>query len=145
MGRYIRLLGVAAISCAVLSGCGSNSSVLSLPTGASSAPQPSPQPTPQPTPRPTPQPTPAITYAVSGVVSEVVDGHTVPIEGAHVEDSQRHVFVKTGPDGSYTIPDVGGGAAYIYFAKEGFGMQTRQFNLSGDTRLDITLVRNRPS
>jgi Carboxypeptidase regulatory-like domain len=137
MGRYIRLLGVAAISCAVLSGCGSNSSVLSLPTGASSAPQPAPQPTPQPT--------PATTYAVSGVVSEVVDGHTVPIVGAHVEDSQRHVFVKTGPDGSYTIPDVGGGAAYIYFAKEGFGMQTRQFNLSGDTRLDITLVRNRPS
>jgi Carboxypeptidase regulatory-like domain len=144
MGHYIRLLGVAAISCAVLSGCDSNSSVLSLPTGASPAPPPTPQPTPRPTPQPTPQPPPATTFTVSGVVTELVDGHTVPIEGAHVEDSQRHFSVKTGPDGSYTIPGVGGGGAYIYFAKEGFGMQTRQFNLTGDTRLDITLVRNRP-
>jgi hypothetical protein len=63
------------------------------------------------------------------------------VEGVHVEDSQRHVSVQTGADGSYTIREVGAGAAYFYFAKEGFQSQTRQFALTADMRLDIQLVR----
>lgn len=51
MGRYLRLLGVAAISCAVFSGCDSEPSVLRLPTGASPPPPPT-QPSPQPSPPP---------------------------------------------------------------------------------------------
>jgi hypothetical protein len=77
-------------------------------------------------------------------VSEVVGGQTVPLEGAHVEDSERHVFVKTAADGSYTIADVARssfGGAYIYFAKEGYRSQSRQFALAGDLRLDVILVR----
>jgi hypothetical protein len=75
------------------------------------------------------------------VVSELVGGQIVPLSDVHVEDSQRHIFVATGRDGSYTISEVGAGAAYFYFGRTGFRSQTRQFSLTGDTRLDITLVR----
>jgi hypothetical protein len=77
-------------------------------------------------------------------VSEVVGGQTVPLEGVHVEDSERHVFVKTAADGSYTIADVARssfGGGYIYFAKQGYRSQSRQFALTGDLRLDVMLVR----
>ena len=66
----------------------------------------------------------------------------MPIEGAHVEDSNRHIFVTTGPDGSYRIPDVSAGGAFIYFAKTGFTSLSRQFTVTGDTVLDVSLVRN---
>ena len=137
MERYIRLLGIAIVSCGLLSGCdrGADSSSLRLPTGFT--------PTPTPTPSP-PAPPPASSYTVSGVVSEVVDGQTVPLEGAHVEDSERHVSVKTAADGSYTLTEVAiswNGGAYIYFAKTGFRSQVRQFPLTGDHRVDVTLIR----
>ena len=134
MRRSIRLLRIAFISCVVLAGCGGDSRPVSTPTA------PSPQPTPQPAPQPTPQ-----TATVSGVVSEVIGDKTVPLEGAHVEDSERHFSVKTGADGSYTIKDAvmtQYGGAYIYFAKAGYRSQVRIVPLTGDNiRLDVTLVR----
>ena len=85
------------------------------------------------------------TYTVSGVVSALAGGLAEPLAGVHVEDSERHVFVNTGPDGSYTIADVVNspslGQAYIFFQKNGYRAQSRQFLLTGDTRLDVTLVR----
>jgi hypothetical protein len=120
-------LGVCAIAIVVLSACSESG--------------PLPPTVPSPPTSPAPQPVPQSTYTVSGVVSAVVGDVSVPVEGVHVEDSQRHVFVKTGADGSYTIPEVGGGAAYFYFAKDGFRSETRQFALTGDMRLDIQLAR----
>ena len=137
MGRRIVTLGVCVIFCAGLLACGPDSYRRPpLPTGAT------PNPTPSPTPNPTPPPQGPFT--VSGVVSEVVDGRILPLEGAHVEDSERHVFVKTAADGSYTLTEVAissYGGAYIYFAKPGFRSQSQQFPLTGDKRLDVTLVR----
>jgi hypothetical protein len=130
MGRYISLLAIAVVSFGALEGCGTDSPSLPSPPVVSPTPQPSP---------PTQGP-----YTVSGVVSEIVAGQTVPLEGAHVEDSERHVSVKTALDGSYTIRDVAVsafGGAYIYFAKEGYGSQVRQFRLTGEHRVDVTLVR----
>jgi hypothetical protein len=130
MQSYFRLVCVCVVSGGVLFGCGDSS----FPTG----------PSPTPTVTAPAQPTPVGPYTVSGVVSEVVDGRMVPLEGAHVEDSQRHVSVKTASDGSYTLTNVvesSLGGAYIYFAKDGFRSQSRQFALTGDTRLDVTLVR----
>ncbi len=132
MERYVRLLGIAVVCCGVLAGCGNDSRSLPLPTAAS------------PTPQPTPQPPAPSGFTVSDVVSEVIGGQTMALEGAHVEDSERHVSVKTGADGSYTIRDVAisaFGGAYIYFAKEGYGSQVRQFPLTGEHRVDVTLVR----
>ena len=132
MGRALRLPGICVISCAVLLACGSDSARPLLPTGAT------------PTPTPAPTPPPQGSYTVSGVVSEVVDGRMVPIEGAHVEDSERHVWVQTAADGTYTLGEVvvsSLGGAYIYVAKQGFRSQSHQFALTGDTRLDVTLVR----
>ena len=131
MRCHIRLLSVVAMCSGVLAGCGADSGSLPTPTAAS----------------PTPQPIPPAqrTFTVSGVVSELVGGQMVPLEGAHVEDSERHVSVKTGRDGSYTIGDVANspslGNAYIYFTKEGYRSQVRQFLLTSDTRVDMTLVR----
>ena len=129
MQHHIRLLGIAVLCCGVLAGCRDTRSP-SFPTAVS------------PTPQPTPQPPGSVT--VSGVVSEVVGGQTVPLEGVHVEDSERHVFVRTAADGSYTITEVARssfGGAYIYFAKQGYRSQSRQFALTGDLRLDVMLVR----
>jgi len=135
MRCYIHLLGVAAVCSGVLAGC-----------GTSSVPSPTP-PSSLPSPTSALQPSLSFdrTYTVSGVVSELVGGQTVPLEGAHVEDSERHVSVKTSRDGSYTIADVPNsrsiGSAYIYFAKAGYLSQSRQPLLTSDTRLDVTLVR----
>jgi hypothetical protein len=122
-----RNLAVCAAAAGVLSGCSDRGPV---PVTSPSLVTPGPQP------RPTQG-----NYTVSGVVSAVAGAVEQPLEGVHVEDSQRHVFVKTGADGSFTIREVQGGGAYFYFAKEGFRSQTRQFELSADTRLDIRLVR----
>ena len=128
MERYPRLLVIAVLCCGVLAGCGTDSRSQPLPTAPSPASQP-------------PGPT---HFTVSGVVSEVIGGQTVALESAHVEDSERHVSVKTGADGSYTIADVAitqFGGAYIYFAKAGYRSQSQIVPLTGDTRLDVTLVR----
>ena len=125
-----RNLGVCATAFVVLTGC---SDSRALPPTVASPPAPTPQPTPQGT------------YTVSGVVSALAGRLAEPLAGVHVEDSERHVFVNTGPDGSYTIADVANspslGHAYIYFQKNGYRSQSRQFLLTGDTRLDVTLVR----
>ena len=126
--RLARNLAVCTIACGVLSACGGHSGPLS-PTAIPSPPIPDPPRIPQGT------------FTVSGVVSEAVGGVTVPLEDVHVEDSMRHYFVKTGGDGSYTIPDVAAGAAYFYITKPGYRSQTRQFSLTADTRLDLQLVR----
>ena len=126
--RLARNLAVCTIACGVLSACGGHSGPLS-PTAIPSAPIQTPPPIPQGP------------FTVSGVVSEMVGNLIVPLEGAHVEDSMRHYYVKTGGDGSYTIRDVAAGAAYFYVAKDGFRSQTRQFSLTADTRLDLQLVR----
>lgn len=131
MERYPRLFLIAVLSCGVLAGCGTDSSSLPFPTAPSQA-------------QPTPQPPGQSHFTVSGVVSEVIGGQTVALESAHVEDSERHVSVKTGADGSYTIADVAitqFGGAYIYFAKVGYRSQSRIVPLTGDIRLDVTLVR----
>jgi hypothetical protein len=65
----------------------------------------------------------------------------MPLEGVHVEDSQRHVSVKTDVDGSYRIENVAPGGAYFFFGKDGYRSQTRQFPLTDDTRVDVMLVR----
>jgi hypothetical protein len=129
MNPFIRVLPLAVLCCGVLSGCGTQNGAR-FPTAASPTPPPS-------------VPTPA-SITVSGLVTEVVGGQAVPLIGAHVEDSQRHVFVRTGDDGSYSLTGVvmsSFGGAYVYYAKEGYRPQVREFPLVGDTRVDVTLVR----
>jgi hypothetical protein len=80
-------------------------------------------------------------FTVSGVVTEVAAGRSVPLQDVRVEDSYRHVWVKTGEDGSYTISDVSAGYGYMYFAKDGYKSYVQEFTLTGDIRLDVELVR----
>ena len=133
MGRYLCRLTVTALCCGLLGACSADSR---SPTAATSPVQT----------RALPPPTdpPPGGFTVSGIVSEIVGGQTVPLEGVHVEDSERHVFVKSGADGGFTITEVAVssfGGAYIYFAKPGYTSQVRQFPLTGNTRVDVVLVR----
>ena len=133
MQRDMRRLTVAVICCALLAACGVDSR---SPTAAT--PPVQPQALPQPT------PPPPGGFTVSGVVSEVISGQTVPLEGVHVEDSERHVFVNSGADGSYTITEVAVsylGGASIYFAKAGYTSQVRRIPLTANMRVDVVLVR----
>ena len=135
MERFNRVFPLAVLCCAVFAGCGTQTQSR-FPTAASPTPQSSSPPPPS-------APTPA-TITVSGVVTEAVGGQAVPLVGAHVEDSERHEFVKTAADGTYTLTGVvksSFGGAYVFFAKEGYRSQVRQFPLTGDTRVDVTLVR----
>ena len=118
-------LCVCAAALMVLSGCDDSGPVSPTPTPAASPAAPAPQPIPQGA------------YTVTGVVTTLVGGGMVPVEGVLVEDSYRHASVRTGADGSYTIREVGSGAAYFYIAKQGFRTQIRTFTLTGDFRLDI--------
>ena len=121
-------LAVAAIASVVLSGCGGDGPV-------------SPSATVPFIPSP---PTLGGPYTVTGVVSEVVGGVAVPLGDVHVEDSSRHVVVKTGADGSYMLNDVQSylDTVYLYFAKPGYAAITRSFTpRSAETRLDVQLVR----
>lgn len=133
MRFYSRVLAVSFMCCGVLSGCRTDPGPMEL--GTPTFPT-------QPTPQPTPQPPPS--FVVSGVVSHIVGGQTMPLNDVRVEDSERHVWVTTAVDGSYTITDVAVsafGGAYIYFTKNGYRGLARQFPLTGEHRVDVTLVR----
>ena len=125
VARHLIVFAIASFS---LPGCGSGPSPVT-PTQQAVPAQPQLQPIPQGT------------FTVSGTVSSAGSGQLVPLEGVHVEDSQRHVFVRTGDDGSYAIRDVGAGDAYIYFMKDGYRSLAQRFTLTADTRLDVQLVR----
>lgn len=136
MRCYVCRLGVAVVCWAALAACGSDFRPLpSLTAPSTSSPGSAPQPPPRG----------SLSYTISGFVTEAVGGQTMPLGDAHVEDSERHVFVKSRADGSYTISDVAltqFGGAYIYFAKQGYRSQVRIVPLTAaETRVDVTLER----
>jgi hypothetical protein len=120
---------LTAVAIVALSGCGSLNPVSPSISGPSVG---------------SPAPGPQGPFTVTGTVTELVDGEPVALEGAHVEDSQRHVVVRTAADGSYIIQDVEPyqGNIYLFFAKEGYQSTTRTFAPSAnELRVDILLVR----
>jgi hypothetical protein len=123
---------LSAVSVVAVSACGNDSPSSPYPPLVSPVPSPGPVPQPQGS------------YTVSGFVSEVVGGATVALHDVHVEDSTRHVFVKTAADGSYTIRDVPtySGSIYLYFAKTGYQSVTRTLPpTETETRVDVQLLR----
>jgi hypothetical protein len=121
---------LTAVAVVALSGCGSLNPV-----------SPSISGTPLESPAP---PAPQGVFTVTGVVTELVDGEPVALEGALVEDSQRHFGVRTAADGSYTIQDVESyqGDIYLFFSKEGYHSISRTFAPSAnELRVDVLLIR----
>jgi hypothetical protein len=130
--RKLSSVVTGAIVVVGLSGCGGDGPISPSPRTVNSQPTPAPAPITQ-----GPQ-------TVSGVVSEVIDGVTVALEGVNVEDSSRHVSVRTAADGSYNMRDLETymGNAYLFFSKQGYGSMTRTFTPAGaETRIDIQLAR----
>ena len=97
-----------------------------------------------------------LTYTVSGLVRERTAAGVVPIENVTMycdacgEDG--HTFVSTGADGYYAFPEVYAGNIDILVSKAGYralnplrilsnGMAVYTVSVSGDSRLDVELVR----
>jgi hypothetical protein len=85
--------------------------------------------------------------SLAGVVFERVGSVAVPIAGAVVEDSYTHLSALTAPDGRYRIEfnpaDLGrfDGFADIFVRKDGFETANRSVVITGDSRLDLELIR----
>ena len=127
--------------------CGgaSNAVTPSSPT-VQPAPTPLPTPAPLPTPTPAPAPTPSPTFTVSGIV---LDGNgETPL-------AQVTVSLFTGARGGAAfapaaVTDIAGRYAVqsltvvpsLQFGRPGFISTFRTIQITGDTRLDVTLPRN---
>jgi hypothetical protein len=89
-------------------------------------------------------PTPASTYVVTGLVTERTANGPVPVEGVVVRFSQGNASAITDSDGAYAI-SAPGGFVFMTFSKDGYVSRTTPVAPSADTRVDVELVRVRPS
>lgn len=87
---------------------------------------------------------PSPTYTLSGVVSEATPAGPAPIEGAQVEESNRHVAARTDRNGFFSLSGLFAGSSSILVSKENYETDRRTVTINGDTRLDIQL-RRRPT
>jgi hypothetical protein len=148
MTKIARLAAALSIV-QLLAGCGS------VPAPMPSAPSPV-APSAPVTPAPSPSFAPSVT--LSGFVSEIVQGAPVPVEGAGVYcepcGEGTHTWAYSDSKGFYAFTGIWGNNFSIWVGKDGYqdppgavnsgsphGAGWRDVRISGDTRLDIQLVR----
>jgi hypothetical protein len=68
-------------------------------------------------------------------------GFPIPVQDALVTHVGTGRSVLTDSTGRYAMPDIPASVATITVMKNGYEMATRSVNVSGDTRLDLQLVR----
>lgn len=78
-----------------------------------------------------------------GTVSESSVNGALPLEGAVVTDLASGRSVTTNQAGAYSIEELPNGFASIFISKDGYQSVTRLLSVSGETRLDLQLVRRR--
>ena len=89
-----------------------------------------------------------VPYTVSGMVFEMTPSGRVPLEGAYVTGSWDYP-VTTDSNGFFSLSVCGdspclfykGDRFNVYVSKNGYQPEQRDVTISGDTRLDIQLVR----
>lgn len=81
--------------------------------------------------------------ALFGVLTEMTPAGPVAIEGAAVDDWINHLSTTSSADGSYRLSPVEGGYAYITVSKRGFKYLEAHVGVSGETRMDIRLEREK--
>jgi hypothetical protein len=79
-------------------------------------------------------------YTLSGIVFEMTEGGPVPVAGVHVENSNLHDGMLTDEKGFYSIRALRG-SLFLYVNKAGYFSVSHDLSISGDTRMDIQLVR----
>ena len=94
---------------------------------------------------PTAQATPQPLFTLSGTVVERTGVSSVPVEGAIVSHLAIGRSATTDRNGGYVIADVPGSIlTTIVVTKDGYQNTSRSVSVSGDTRLDLQLVRRPP-
>lgn len=90
---------------------------------------------------PAPNAVPGVS-SLSGVVSEMTAAGFMPVEGAKVElrIGFSH-FATTDQNGLYSLSGVAAGNGSLSTTKHGYSSDRRTVTVSGDTRLDIQVVR----
>ncbi len=90
---------------------------------------------------PTPVVAPVRTFTVSGVISTQTPTRLTPLEGVQVFMNGRRTT--TDGDGAYSLSDVEPNpfGNSVSATKAGFGTETTNLTISGDTRVDMQLVR----
>jgi Carboxypeptidase regulatory-like domain len=83
------------------------------------------------------------TPTLSGIVAELTPAGLVPVSGVNVYRSVTTGWrgATTDKDGLYAIPGLIDGIDAISVSKEGYQTHSQNLTMTGDTRLDIQLVR----
>ena len=84
---------------------------------------------------------PISSYILSGTISEITAAGPAPIEGAHVADTRNRSFVVTDDNGRYSIPVMPAMTIFVSVTRWGYATETKEIAMSGNTQLDIRLVR----
>jgi hypothetical protein len=81
------------------------------------------------------------TYTVSGTVSEVTAAGVQPVEGAQIEETATHQRTTTDANGVYHISGLQALSHSISASKSGYATTSSMVIISGDTHLDLRIVR----
>lgn len=90
-----------------------------------------------------PLPSAVPTYTLSGVVFAPTPTGLAPVEGVGVraDSGGSRLDATTDNNGSYTITGVYAGTSSVSASKEGYETDRRTVTISGDTRLDLRIIR----
>lgn len=82
-------------------------------------------------------------FTLSGAVTEVIAGRATPVAGVKVYRSVTGGWqgATTDPSGAYTLRGMYASSAEVAIVHNGYKRFTQILPISGDTRFDITLVR----
>ncbi len=86
------------------------------------------------------------TSTLSGLVFTVTPTGLAPVDGARVrlEIGSFRLDTTTDQNGLYTLSGLYDGISSVLTSKDGYDTDTRQLTISGDTQLDIRVVRRAP-
>lgn len=87
---------------------------------------------------------PVPTYTLSGTVTEQTAEGRVSVAGAVVRHGVSGRTATTDDAGGYRITDMTASMTTITAEKDGYLAATRQLQIAGDTRLDLTMARRPP-
>jgi hypothetical protein len=84
------------------------------------------------------------THTLSGVVTEMTASGPAPVAKAHISIpfGGGHREAQTDASGVYTLNGLPRGTHAVSFSKSGYVAVTRTLSLSGDSRVDVELIRN---
>ena len=84
---------------------------------------------------------PTVKYTLSGLVSAMTPTGPEPVEGVLVEESNSSQYSTTDQNGFYSIPVLPARTTRVSARKTGYVTDTKTLTITGDTQLDIRVVR----